>query len=375
MNQNNLKLAIQLRHELHSNPELSYREHWTKKHLMNFLRNNTRLELVDRDKWFYAIYHAGKDKPNIAFRADFDAVAIDETISIPWKSKFPGIAHKCGHDGHSAAMAAFALEVDQGGADKNIFFLFQHAEETAAGAIECQTFIPEHNISEIFAFHNSPGLPCALVSARAGTTNCASTGMRISFAGLPSHASEPESGRNPAFAIAELVQAIPGLTGPDKWQDLVMVTVVGIKVGEDAFGISPGDGVLNLTCRAVHEAQMNILTDKIRILSKELADRFDLGVSFEFVEYFPETVAHAASVDKVKSVCESMGIPFLESDEPSRGSEDFGYYTKLIPGAMFLLGAGEGPPIHTKDYDFNDALIETAVELYKGLAGIYSIHA
>ena len=372
MNQDNLKLAVQLRHELHANPELSYREDWTKKHLMAFLHGNTRLELVDRGKWFYAIYHAGKGKPNIAFRADFDAVAIDEALPVPWKSKFPGVSHKCGHDGHSAAMAAFALEVDQRGADKNIFFLFQHAEETAAGAIECQVFIPEHDISEIFAFHNSPGLPCGAVSTRTGTTHCAATGMRISFTGQPSHASDPESGRNPAFAIAELVQAMPGLSAPDKWHDLVMVTVVGIKLGDDAFGISPGDGVLNLTCRAVHEAQMNDLTDKIKKLSKELAARFDLTVSFEFVEYFPETVAHAASVNKIKAACGSLGMPFLELDEPCRGAEDFGYYTKLIPGAMFLLGAGEGPAIHTKDYDFNDSLIETAVEFYKRLAGFPS---
>ncbi len=47
-----------------------------------------------------------------------------ETCELPYSSKFPGIAHKCGHDGHSATLAAFALEVDQNGADKIFTFFF-----------------------------------------------------------------------------------------------------------------------------------------------------------------------------------------------------------------------------------------------------------
>ena len=91
---------------------------------------------------------------NIAFRADFDAIAMDEPDTLEYSSKNPGAAHKCGHDGHSATLAAFAMEIDQDGSDNNIFFLFQHAEETGDGAKEAYVFIEENNIEEIFEYHN-----------------------------------------------------------------------------------------------------------------------------------------------------------------------------------------------------------------------------
>src|SRR6476660_3691226 len=113
MDKKNLELAKQLRHELHQHPELSNHEAWTKQHLIDFLKKHTKLEIVDRGLWFYAIYRTGEDKKNIAYRADFDALPIEETIDIPYASEFPGISHKCGHDGHSASLAGFALEIDQ----------------------------------------------------------------------------------------------------------------------------------------------------------------------------------------------------------------------------------------------------------------------
>jgi metal-dependent amidase/aminoacylase/carboxypeptidase family protein len=142
----NLELTIKLRHELHQHPELSNHESWTKQHLINFLKANTKLEIIDKGLWFYAIYRRGHNKRSIAFRADFDAVPIEETLDMGYASKFPGVSHKCGHDGHAACLAGFALEIDQQGSDKNIFFLFQHSEETGDGAAQCSSFINENNI-------------------------------------------------------------------------------------------------------------------------------------------------------------------------------------------------------------------------------------
>lgn len=69
MKDENLELVKELRHELHQHAELSNHEEWTKMHLMNFLKKHTKLEIIDNGLWFYAIYNAGEDKKNIAFRA------------------------------------------------------------------------------------------------------------------------------------------------------------------------------------------------------------------------------------------------------------------------------------------------------------------
>jgi amidohydrolase len=324
--------------------------------------------VVDREKWFYAVYRAGKDKRSIAFRADFDAIPLHETTDLPWKSKFNDVAHKCGHDGHCAAMVAFALEVDQRGADKNIFFLFQHAEETGEGAKECLVFISENGISEIYAFHNMPGFKKGVVYAREGTTFCASSGINCYFTGHPSHASEPEKGINPCFAISELVLSIDELISEGPWNDLVMCTVINIQVGEPAFGVSPGEGVVRFTCRAAIETDLKLLIMQLEKKSHELAAKHNLTLNIEYQDAFPETIAHGQSVEKIRTVCEDSGIPFVMMETPIRASEDFGYYTKQIPGAMFIVGAGDVPEIHTHEYDFDDDLIEIVASIYLKLA-------
>lgn len=368
MNEKNLELAVKLRHELHRNPELSNHETWTKRRLIDFLKTHTKLEIVDRGLWFYAVYRAGEGKRNIAFRADFDAIPMQESIDIPHASQNPGVSHKCGHDGHSAALAAFALEIDQLGADKNVFFLFQHAEETGDGAAQCAVFIKENGIHEIFAYHNGSGLPLRSVGVIDGTSHCASKGMTIHMEGIPSHASAPELGRNPAFAIAKIIDAIPGLIAPEKNKGMVLCTVIQVDVGERAFGVSASKGDLLLTIRALYESEMDRLQDSLEKLAKALAAEYGLTVSFSYNDVFPETSNHKESSDKIRRVCRDKGFELVEVDEAHRGSEDFGHFLKETKGAICFIGNGEDyPAVHTANYDFRDEIIETAVELFKGL--------
>ena len=368
MKSQNFELAKQLRHELHQHPELSNEEVWTKQHLIDFLKTNTKLEIVDKGNWFYAIYYAASAKQNIAFRADYDALPMDEVIDLPWASQIPGKAHKCGHDGHAATLAGFALEVDQFGADNNIFFLFQPAEETGDGAIQCVDFIQEHNIDEIFAYHNMSGLPYKAVGIIDGTALCASKGMTIHMQGSPTHASQPEKGINPAFAIANIVVAIPEFIAPEKNKGLVLCTVVQIDVGENAFGIAASKGDLRLTIRALYEEELNRLQENLENFAKEQAQQYGLQVSFAYNDEFPETVNHKESSDKIRFAAKSEGMALVELNEAFRGSEDFGHFTKLTKGAYCFVGNGEDyPHVHTHEYDFPDELIESGVNLFKAL--------
>jgi amidohydrolase len=368
VDKSNLERVIQLRHELHQHPEVSNHETWTKGHLIEFLKANTSLEIVDRDAWFYAIYRAGAEKPNIAFRADFDALPMPENKELPYASECPGVAHKCGHDGHSAALAGLALEIDQNGADKNVFFLFQHAEETGDGAVKCKAFIKENGVEEIFAYHNMSGLPLKSVNVKNGTTNMASKGMIIHMVGSPAHASMPENGVNPAFAIAKMINAIPELTKKENYKGMVVCTVIQVRIGERAFGIAASQGELCLTIRALYEAELDALQIKIEQLALREATKSGIVVGFTYVDAFPETSNHPESADKIRKVCLEKGIQQLEMPDAYRGSEDYGHYLKETKGAICYIGNGEDyPPVHTFEYDFRDEVIETAVTLFKGL--------
>ncbi|MGX9134846.1 M20 metallopeptidase family protein [Rummeliibacillus sp. JY-2-4R] len=368
MKSENFVLAKQLRHELHQHPELSNEEVWTKHYLMEFLKANTNLELVDKGNWFYAIYRAGADKKNIAFRADFDALPMNESIELPWASTIAGKAHKCGHDGHSATLAGFALEIDQEGAEQNIFLLFQPAEETGEGAIQCVDFIKEENIDEIYAYHNMSGFPFKAVAVIDGTMMCASKGMTIHMEGSPAHASQPEEGINPSLAIANIVKEIPKFTSPETNNGLVLCTIVQIDVGEKAFGIAASKGDLRMTIRALYEEELDQLQTNLENFAKEQANEFGLKVSFQYNDEFPQTVNHKESADTIRRIAKQSEMELIELKEAFRGSEDFGHFTKLTKGAYFLIGNGENyPHVHTKEYDFRDELIESGVELFKGV--------
>ena len=83
---------------------------------------------------------------------------------------------------------------------------------------------------------------------------------------------------------------------------------------------------------------------------------------------FPETVNHAESAEKIRAAAAALGLTVTEMPEPFRASEDFGYYLKQCSGAIFGVGNGEDyPELHTKNYDFNDRILETAVEMLKKL--------
>ena len=360
-----LEKIISLRHELHQHPELSMHETATKRRLIGFLRENTELEIVDMGRWFYAVHRCGTEGARrIAFRADFDAVAVNEECVLPYASLVTGVAHKCGHDGHSAALCGLACETERRGMDKDLYFIFQHAEENGAGAQECAQIIIGEHIERIFAFHNWNGFPLGSVAIKDGTVQCASKGLTIKFTGRASHASAPESGINPAAAIAELTLYASRLSGRGQFEGMTLATVVHVSAGSPNFGIAAGEGSISLTIRAEFETDLSRLESMIRAKSAELARRDGLAVGYETCDVFPETSNDAESAAMVHRAAAELGIPAAEMHEPLRASEDFGHFLKKCPGAMFYIGDGENhAALHTPDYDFPDAILETAVEL------------
>lgn len=365
MNSENLNRVIALRHELHEHPELSQQEIWTKKHLMNFIKDHTKLEIVDGGNWFYAAYRGGNPKDGcIVFRADFDAIAVKETCPLSYASKYPGIAHKCGHDGHSAILCGLALEMDQKGSDQNIIFLFQHAEENGAGAAECLELLELEKVNRIFALHNMSGYPLKTILSRPGIIQCASKGLTIDFQGKNSHASMPEDGVNPSFAVAEMILYMKEVLETETFEGMVLGTMIHAEIGSRNFGISAGHGELSITLRALYEREMNRFEEKLREHAAELAKRDGLEVKFSITDPFPDTINDESCVNIVSKAAENQNLEYAMLPEVFRGSEDFGRYLQKCPGAIFYIGNGEDyTALHTSEYDFNDELVETAVDL------------
>ena len=142
--------------------------------------------------------------------------------------------------------------------------------------------------------------------------------------GVPSHASEPEKGINPAFAIAKVIDAIPELIDPANHKGLVLCTVVQVDIGQKNFGINASKGVLRLTIRALFEEEMDKLQAGLEKIAVTEAEKYSLRVRFDYQDEFPETSNHKESSDKIRQVCKEKGIALVEMKEAFRASEDLG---------------------------------------------------
>ena len=370
MNKEYLQKIMAFRHELHRHPELSLHENDTIRRIRVFLTEHTSLAVEERDGWLFALKKGRTPLAgSMAFRADMDALPIDETgMKIPHVSVCGGVSHKCGHDGHTAALCGLALELDDAEPEKDVYLIFQGAEEIGAGGEKAAALLGEKNIKEVYAFHNLPGYPEGEIVYRRGLTQPASEGLTICFRGRPSHASAPEEGANPAAVIAGTVQQIGRLL-EEPHEDMVLCTVVGMNAGSGDFGISAGEGCLMLTLRAENENEMKSLEGKILTYAREKAADAGIQTEHRISDYFPETRNHDSGIQKVLQAAERLHVPAHEMESLWRASEDFGYYLKACEGAMIYIGDGENwPALHTQGYDFNDRILETAVDLFRELA-------
>lgn len=343
-----------LRRALHNCPECSGQEEQTRTALMNFLAKHTTLELHSCGAGFYAAHREAEGrKPSVALRADYDALALPGG----------GAAHLCGHDGHAAALCGAALSVQGETLERNAYFLFQPAEETGAGALGCCELFEREQVDEIYGAHNLPGVPFGQVVTRAGTFACASQGVTLSFLGRPTHAAYPEHGRSPAIGVGRLLCALPELAQPSRYGGMTLCTVIGVEMGVRAFGTAAAQAEVWLTLRAERDEDLSHLHGSILQLAQVLAVEYGLSFDHQVQDVFPATVNHPDCAQRVLELC---GGTVLET--PMRWSEDFGHYLRRCPGAFFGVGAGEScPPLHTKDYEYPDALLEPTVAAFRGI--------
>lgn len=344
-------LIVQLRKTLHGCPEVSGNEEKTKAAIIDFLRKNTSLEIHPCGNGFYAAHReADAYKIPIALRADYDALAMPDGTA----------SHLCGHDGHAAALCGAAVAAEGEIFGRNIFFLFQPEEETGAGAEGCLELFRREEVGEIYGLHNLPGVPMGKVTTREGTFACASRGLSLRFVGKPTHAAYPENGISPANAIGKLLCAVPEISAPSKYSGMTLCTVIGVEMGEKAFGAAAAAGEVWLTLRAEHDRDLEALHDEIIGFSRQSADNDGLEFSYQVHDVFPATENDAECAEKVLKLCggERLAVPM-------RWSEDFGHYLKHCKGAFFGIGAGEDhPPLHTENYEYPDELLQYTADAF-----------
>ncbi|MEJ2617539.1 MAG: amidohydrolase [Ignavibacteriaceae bacterium] len=371
----NLEDIINLRREIHQNPELSGREKNTseriKKYIGKFNPDETITEIAGNGIAF--IFKGKEEGKAILFRSELDALPIPEQNSFEYKSLTENVAHKCGHDGHMAILSGLAsLLKDNKLKRGKIILLFQPAEETGKGAkevLEDEKFIsfkPDY----VFALHNLPGFPINSLIIKPGIFASASKGLIVKLSGKTSHASEPENGISPVQAVASIMQKLSLLPEqiPNK-KNFSLITIIHVRVGNIAFGTTPGEGELMATLRAFENDDLDSLANMSENIIKEEAEKYGLKYSIDWTEEFPSSINNKECVEIVEKCSEKQNLNIIEIEQPFRWSEDFGHFLNKYKGVIFGVGSGKDhPDLHNPDYDFPENIIKPSIELFYSIA-------
>lgn len=363
-----------LRRELHQHPELSGWEVETATRIHAFIQEHYPTKVIENigGSGLAAVYDFGGNGPTVMIRCELDALPIAEPNDFDYRSEVEGVSHKCGHDGHMAMVAGAVLWLKEQsfGAGRVVFF-FQAAEETGKGAAlaladeRFRALKPDY----VFALHNIPGAPLGEVVVTPEMFSPTVQSFAVHLAGKEAHASEPENGHNPALAISEMVGAFADLNVPDAYRpDFAVLTPVHLRLGQKAYGISPGRGELHYTIRTWTEAEMTTLKARIESQVTKVCQRHHLEANTDWFEYFPGTVNDAECRERVMEAASKNGFKLKEQAVPFRFGEDFGWLAREYKVAMFGLGAGENcPALHHAEYDFPEEVLPVGIGMFAGL--------
>jgi hippurate hydrolase len=354
-------LLAHYRH-LHRNPELSLQERNTSAYLAEQLEA-TGLEVVTGVGGYglVATLRNG-DGPVILFRADMDALPVEEQTGLPFSSTVRAVnqtgedvpvMHACGHDIHMAVLLGIAREMaaDVAGWHGTLLLVAQPAEETGAGARAMlddglyQRFpLPDYNL----AFHVSPDLPAGSVGYVSGYALANVDSVDITIYGVGGHGAYPQKTKDPIVIAARTVLALQTLVSRELPPLESAVVTVGSIHGGTKHNIIPDSVRLQLTVRSYRDETRDFLLRRIGEISRGIAQ--SAGLPDERLpsvtvkdEYTPAVYNDPDLVSRAVAVLEStLGEAAVTAVEPVMAGEDFARYGRTeaqIPGALLWLGA------------------------------------
>jgi len=369
-----LRKIKQLRKELHQNPELSEQEVETAARIKKFVQQHHNTQIIDNigGTGLAVIYDFSEDGATVMIRCELDALPIEETNIFDHKSNNKGVSHKCGHDGHMSIVASliFWLKERQFQQGK-IILLFQPAEEVGTGALDVLNDLKFNSLNPnyIFALHNIPGEEINSIITVKNNFCATVQSVAIQLTGKESHSAQPEEGINPALCMAELIQKFDTLNLSDHTSDdFTLFTPVYSTMGKKSYGISAGFGELHYTLRTWNVEKMESLKVKIDNILLSIVKKHHLTFSVKWFDFFPTVVNDEYCNALINTTAQNNNFKLIQKSYPFRFGEDFGWFSQKYKTAMFGLGAGiHSPALHHADYEFPEEIIETGMDMFKGI--------
>ena len=357
---------INLRRDFHRHPELSLQERRTagviEQELERFEISHTRIGATG----VLGILRGTQSGSGVvALRADIDALPIQETNDVEYRSQTDGIMHACGHDAHTASLlgAAKVLSQNRDRFGGELRFLFQPAEETTGGAKRvCESGVFErYHVTRIFGMHLWPDLPAGSLASRPGPLLARSSETTVTFHGVSSHIAKWRDGRDALGAAARFVVGSKWLSRKLEQDEPFLLRFGHMTAGTVRNAVA-GQARVEGSLRVFSDDMFARAQDEVRALA-QTADEEGCTFDLHFSEGYPPVVNDGTLFGEA-----AQALPELERvPEPLLIAEDFAFYQRYLPGVFFLLGTGTGIPLHADTFNFDERVLLRGVRAYQQL--------
>lgn len=335
--------VVEWRRYFHQHPEPSLKEYETIKKIKE--------ELTKLDIPFEAVGETGaigtiqgKKGPGktVLLRADIDALELEDAKDKPYKSKYPGLHHACGHDGHISALlgAAKILKAHEDQFAGTIKLAFQQAEEIGAGARQFVQGGFVEGVDQVFGLHLDSSIPVGQIASPTGATNASCDIFKITVHGKSAHAANPHEGIDALLAAAAITVELQSIVGREVSPLDNVVVAVGVLNAGTRYNIVANHAELEGTVRTFsHETRAFVLAAVERI-ARDVANSHRCTIEFENYDAAAPLINDAEPAQRAAKVAaDIVGAENVITDLPkSLGADDFADFLAVAPGVYARVG-------------------------------------
>lgn len=372
---------IERRRDFHRHPELAFQEHRTAGIVAEEL-NQLGLEVQTGvgKTGVVGILEGASDGPTVLYRADMDALPIQEENSAEYVSRADGVMHACGHDGHTAIALGIAKVLsnrrdDLGGRVK---FVFQPAEEVGGGATAMiadgvlESPAPDYTLG----IHLWNDLEVGAISVVGGPTMSGAGVFEITVTGKGGHGAMPHQTADPIVCSAQLILALQTIVSRNVDPlDLVVITVGTLEAGS-ARNIIPQTVKLTGSFRLFREETRELVKTRIQQVADGVASAMGCRADIDFGLGIGAVVNDAEVAERARRVFSSYDQAVSVMQKPWMASEDVGLLMQRNPSAYLLVGSanqerGLDFPHHHPQFDIDEDVLPLSVGVMSALIADY----
>jgi amidohydrolase len=374
---NLLEQMREIRRDLHQHPELGTQEVRTSRIVADYLRHlGLEVRTGVGGYGVVGLLSTREADKSVALRADMDALPMEEKNSVPYVSIKRGVAHCCGHDGHTAILlgAASLLCKFSDFLEGNVKFIFQPSEDRAPGGaipMIADGVLRDPAVDGIFSLHLCPDLAEGAVGIKSGFSTISSAGFILNMTGKGGHVANPHQSVDPVIMAGMVIMA--GQTIVSRRIDPLDPTIISFCSvhGGTASNIIPEEVTLTGTIRTLKPEKREELAGRLDEVAQGVARssggtcRLTVKMEYPAVFNHPELAAEfrasAANVVPADNV--------IDLQSPSMTGEDVSFFHQKVPGAHWLLGTSNPAmnythPLHSPYFDFNEEIMPLGAAIH-----------